>query len=85
MFRGRASLWFLIVPFVMFVFALPLANRIHPLVFGLPFFTFWIAVSVIATPVSVWLAARYDPLYERPHSTGENLAGAERTERQGEN
>ena len=63
MFRGRSSLLFLLVPLVFYVVALPFVNRIEPLVFGVPFFTFWMLVSVLVTPVSIWLAARFDPLY----------------------
>lgn len=61
----RRSLWLLLVPFVVFLVALPFVNRIHPLIFGIPFFTIWMLVGVVCTPVAVWLAARYDPLYGR--------------------
>ena len=59
----RRSLWLLLVPFVVFLVALPFVNHIHPLIFGVPFFTIWMLVGVVCTPVAVWLAARYDPLY----------------------
>ncbi|GAG17020.1 unnamed protein product, partial [marine sediment metagenome] len=38
------------IPFVTLVFALPLVNRIHPVVLGLPFLLFWILAWVILTP-----------------------------------
>ena len=38
------------IPFMMLVFALPLVNRIHPVVLGLPFILFWILAWVIMTP-----------------------------------
>jgi hypothetical protein len=47
--RGRRSLLWLIVPFVLFVFAMPLANRIDP---------------VILSPLAIWLAARRDPYFQ---------------------
>jgi hypothetical protein len=39
-FRGRRSLLWLVVPFGLFVLALPLANRIDPVILGLPFLFF---------------------------------------------
>ncbi len=64
-YRGRRSLLWLIVPFALFVFALPLANRIDPVILGLPFLMFWILISVILSPLSIWLASRKDPLFAR--------------------
>jgi hypothetical protein len=63
--RGRRSLLWLTVPFLLFVAAVPLANRIDPVIAGLPFLWFWALVSVILSPVAIWLAARGDPLYAR--------------------
>lgn len=68
--QGRSSLWLLLVPFVIFIVGLPFANRIHLLVFGMPFFTFWMLVGVVATPLAIWLAARFDPLYGRKRNGG---------------
>ena len=62
--RGRRSLLWLIVPFVLFVFALPLANRVDPVILGLPFLAFWVLVSVILSPLAIWLAARSDPMFQ---------------------
>lgn len=63
MLRKRKSLAWLAGPIVLFVIALPLYNRVEPLVFGLPFFMFWMLVGTLLTPVFVWLAARYDPVW----------------------
>jgi hypothetical protein len=62
--RGRRSLLWLIVPFVLFVFAMPLANRIDPVILGLPFLAFWVLISVILSPLAIWLAARRDPYFQ---------------------
>ena len=69
--RGRRSLLWLLVPFVLFVFALPLANRIDPVILGLPFLAFWVLMSVILSPLAIWLASRGDPLFaaDEPEST----------------
>ena len=64
-YRGRRSLLWLIVPFALFVFALPLANRIDPVILGLPFLAFWMLISVILSPLSIWLASRRDPMFQR--------------------
>jgi hypothetical protein len=62
-FHGRRSLWWLAVPFLLFVLALPLANRIDPVILGLPFLFFWTLASVLASPLAIWLAARGDPYF----------------------
>jgi hypothetical protein len=63
--RGRRSLLWLTVPFLLFVAAIPLANRIDPLILGLPFLFFWALLAVILSPLAIWLAARRDPYYLR--------------------
>jgi hypothetical protein len=44
------------IPFITLVFALPLVNRIKPVVFGLPFILFWILCWVILTPFILFIA-----------------------------
>jgi len=39
------------IPFVALVFLLPLANRIDPVILGLPFLLFWILVWILLTPL----------------------------------
>lgn len=48
------------VPFLTLVFALPLVNRIHPIILGLPFFLFWILAWVILTPFILFLAYKVE-------------------------
>ena len=62
--RGRRSLLWLTVPFLLFVLAIPFANRIDPVILGLPFLAFWVLVGVILSPLAIWLAARSDPLFK---------------------
>ena len=71
--RGRRSLLWLIVPFVLFVFALPLANRIDPVILGLPFLAFWVLMSVILSPLAIWLASRGDPLFAADEPEGTDV------------
>jgi hypothetical protein len=61
----RRSLFWLAVPFVLFVLAIPLANRVEPVILGLPFLFFWTLLSVLLSPLAMWLAARGDPLFQR--------------------
>ncbi len=45
-----------LLPVLSLTAALPLVNRIEPLVFGLPFLLFWILAWVAATPIFLWVA-----------------------------
>jgi Protein of unknown function (DUF3311) len=71
--QGRRSLLWLLVPFVLFVAALPLANRIDPVILGLPFLAFWVVISVILSPLAIWLAARSDPLFRSDEPEGTDV------------
>ncbi|MEU9504521.1 DUF3311 domain-containing protein [Streptomyces sp. NPDC048196] len=57
--RSRNRLW-LLLPYVLFLAVLPVANRVAPTVLGLPFLFFWMLVATLATPSAVWLARRGD-------------------------
>ena len=54
------------VPFLMLVFALPLVNRITPVVLGLPFLLFWILLWVLLTPFILLLAYRLEKRFNPP-------------------
>jgi hypothetical protein len=43
------------------------ANRVRPLVFGVPFLFFWIAAWVVATSLIMWVILRLDRAHERQH------------------
>lgn len=58
--RKRPALLWLLLPYVLFLGALPLVNRVTPTVLGLPFLFFWVLLATLATPLSVWLARRGD-------------------------
>jgi hypothetical protein len=45
-----------LVPVIALVAALPFANRLEPLVLGLPFLLFWMLAWVLATPLFLALA-----------------------------
>lgn len=59
------------IPFLTLVFALPLVNRIHPVILGLPFILFWILAWVILTPLILFLAYTLEKKFNRPEEGGE--------------
>lgn len=61
--KERKSLWWLLGPVLLYLVALPLYNRVEPVVLGLPFFMFWTLLATLLTPACIWLAARKDPLW----------------------
>jgi hypothetical protein len=54
------------LPFLTLVFALPLVNRIHPIILGLPFLLFWILAWVMLTPIILFVAYRLEKKYNPP-------------------
>lgn len=54
------------IPFVTMVFALPLVNRIEPIILGMPFLLFWLLAWVVLTPVILALAYRLEKKYNPP-------------------
>ncbi|MEU9013027.1 DUF3311 domain-containing protein [Streptomyces sp. NPDC048479] len=60
MLKRRPQLLWLLVPYVVFLGALPLVNRVRPLVLGLPFLFVWLLGATLVTPLAVWMAWRGD-------------------------
>jgi Protein of unknown function (DUF3311) len=58
--KPRLALLLGAVPFLMLVFALPLVNRIEPVILGLPFILFWILIWVALTPIVLFAAYRLE-------------------------
>ncbi|MFI5762640.1 DUF3311 domain-containing protein [Streptomyces sp. NPDC051563] len=50
----------LAAPFVLFVGALPFANRVEPAPGGVPFLLLWFIGATLLTPLAVWLTWRGD-------------------------
>ncbi|SDK67276.1 DUF3311 domain-containing protein [Streptomyces indicus] len=57
---ARPHLLWLLVPFVLYVGALPFVNQVEPVVLGLPFFFVWLLGATLLAPVAVWLTWRGD-------------------------
>jgi hypothetical protein len=43
-----------LIPFLAQLVALPLVNKIHPLILGFPLFHFWLLIWMILTPIFTW-------------------------------
>jgi hypothetical protein len=54
------ALSFGLIPFVTLCFSVPLWDRVHPLVLGLPFNLFWLMLWTLLTPVCLWRAYRVE-------------------------
>jgi len=67
----RLALMLAAVPFVTLVFALPLVNRLKPMILGLPFLLFWILVWVALTPLILYFAYRLEKKYNPPDDEAE--------------
>ncbi len=49
-----------VVPFAATCFSVPLWDRIHPVVLGLPFNFFWLIAWLLLTPLFMWGAYRLE-------------------------
>lgn len=58
--RRRPQLLWLLVPYALYLGALPFVNRVDPVVLGLPFLFVWLLGATLLTPVAVWLTRRGD-------------------------
>ncbi|HEX5973292.1 MAG TPA: DUF3311 domain-containing protein [Gemmatimonadaceae bacterium] len=69
----RVHHWLGFLPTVGMLGGIPFANRVRPLVLGIPFLFFWIAAWVVATSLVMWLILRLDRAHERraPAGAGE--------------
>ena len=43
------------------------------MILGLPFLFFWALLSVILSPLAIWMATRNDPLFERDEAEGTDV------------
>ena len=52
------AILFGLVPFIAVCFSVSLWDRIHPIVFVLPFNFFWLILWIVLTPVCLWTSYR---------------------------
>jgi hypothetical protein len=70
------AIFFGLIPFVTLCFSVPLWDRVHPLVLGLPFNLFWLMLWTLLTPVCLWGAYRAE-LSRNGKSSGAKSGGAQ--------
>ncbi|MCZ8510905.1 DUF3311 domain-containing protein [Paenibacillus filicis] len=44
----------LVIPFLAQLVALPLVNKMHPVILGFPLFHFWLLIWMVLTPLCTW-------------------------------
>jgi hypothetical protein len=49
-----------LIPFIAVCFSVPLWDRIHPMLLGLPFNLFWLISWILLTPLCMWGAYRVE-------------------------
>jgi hypothetical protein len=57
---SRWALTFGFIPFVGMCFSVPLWDRVHPFLLGLPFNLFWLISWIVLTTVCLWVAYRLE-------------------------
>jgi hypothetical protein len=61
----KLALLFAAIPFITLVFALPVVNRLEPVILGLPFLLFWILFWVVLTPPLLFIAYLCEKKFNR--------------------
>ena len=49
-----------LIPFIATCFTVPLWDRVHPMILGLPFNFFWLIAWLFLTPLCMWGAYRLE-------------------------
>jgi hypothetical protein len=70
------AIFFGSIPFVTLCFSVPLWDRVHPLVLGLPFNLFWLMLWTLLTPVCLWRAYRVEMSRTAKPSAPQSKGGA---------
>jgi hypothetical protein len=77
MLGSRPHRWLAALPALLLLGGVPLANRVHAYVFGLPFLLFWIVACVLVTSLIMAVIAtlddRLDAAAERGAAAGPGL------------
>jgi len=61
-----AALCLALIPFVAMCFSVPLWDRIHPLLLGLPFNLAWLIGWIVLSPLCMWGAYRIESARAMP-------------------
>lgn len=61
--RSRRASWLLPIPGILYCLTPVIANRIHPMIAGMPFIIAYTIAVTILTWAVIWYVARRDPVY----------------------
>lgn len=61
---STAALCLALIPFATMCWSVPLWDRVHPLVLGLPFNLFWLIAWIVLTPLCMWGVYRIESARE---------------------
>jgi hypothetical protein len=62
---SRGALLFGLIPFVAMCFSVPLWDRVHPVVLGIPFNLFWLISWIVLSTLCMWAAYRVEAARHR--------------------
>jgi 4-amino-4-deoxy-L-arabinose transferase-like glycosyltransferase len=57
---STAALLLALIPFIAMCFSVPLWDRIHPMLLGLPFNMLWLIVWIVLSSLCMWFAYRIE-------------------------
>jgi len=66
------AMLFALIPFLAMCFTVPLWDRVHPIVLGLPFNLFWLTLWILLTPLCLSGAYRIEKRAKRPEGSPES-------------
>jgi hypothetical protein len=53
------------IPFLALCFSVPLWDRLHPMLFGLPFNLAWLSIWIVLSSLCMWFAQRVEAAREQ--------------------
>jgi Protein of unknown function (DUF3311) len=65
-----AALSLALIPFLTMCFCVPLWDRIHPMLLGLPFNMLWLIVWIVLSSLCMWCAYRVETARDIPAGRG---------------
>jgi hypothetical protein len=68
---SRGALLFGLIPFVAMCFSVPLWDRVHPVVLGIPFNLFWLISWIVLSTLCMWAAYRVEAGRDRTDAGNE--------------
>ena len=73
--RWRPYHWLVLLPTIGMLGGVPFANRVHPMVFGLPFLFAWLAGWVVATSAIMGCILLLDRAHDRAVAASRSADG----------